>query len=109
VEAERRAPQRAQLGADEPARLGVLLRDAHRGDEGATLGGEVGGRRLGGAELEPAVRAAARFADAACRVDGVEAMLGVGGERAAERLQLGDDRVGLFVGLVLNTASSRFR
>jgi hypothetical protein len=30
---------REELGADETARLGILLRDVHRGDEGAALGG----------------------------------------------------------------------
>ncbi len=36
-----------------------------------------------------------------CLRDGVEAVFGVGGERAAERLELRDDGVGGLVGLVL--------
>ena len=68
---------RAELGADEAAGLGVLFGDVHRGDEGATLGGEVGARGLGVAELAAAVRVASGLEDAAGRVDSVEAVFGV--------------------------------
>ncbi len=58
-------------------------------------------RGLGVAELAPAVRVAARLDDVTGGVDGVEAMLGVGGEGAAKRPQLGGNGVAGLVRLVL--------
>ena len=67
--------------------------------------GEHGLRRLGVAELAAAVRVAAGLDHATGRVDGVEAVLGVGGERARETARASRRRRrSLLVGSYWNTA-----
>jgi hypothetical protein len=87
--------------ADEAELVGARLLGVHGGNEGAAFSGEHGLRVLGVAELAPSMRVTAGLDDAARGVDVVEAVLGVGGERASEGLQLADDVLAGLVGLVL--------
>ena len=73
----------AELVAGETERLRLLFLAVDRADEGAALGGEDGLRVLGVAELSATVGIAPGLDDAPRGVDGVEAMLGVGGEGSA--------------------------
>ena len=88
----------------------ILLGDIHRRDERTALGSEQRLHRLGVSEFASAMGIATGLDHAAGRVDRVEAVLGVGGEDADERRELGDDvrtRLGRLV-LEHARASSRY-
>src|SRR5690606_23857175 len=91
--------------AGEASLLTLLLFTVDGADERASLGSEDGLGLLGVAELPAAVGVTAGLDDVARSVDGVEAMLGVGGELAAERAELGDDIVAGLVGGVLEDSA----
>ena len=69
--------------------LSLLLFTVDRAEEGAALDREHGLRGLSVAKLAAAVSVAAGFDHVARSEDAVESVLGIGGERAAERLELG--------------------
>lgn len=92
---------REQRVSDEVLLARVFFGDVHRRDERAALLREQGLRRLRVAELATTVRVAAGFDHAACLVDCVEAVLGVGGQRSAELRELGDDVLAALVRRVL--------
>ena len=77
-----------------------------RRDEAPALGGEHRLRRLGVSELASAMRVAARLDDTPRRVDPVEAVLRVGGQRPAERRELARDRLAALLGLILEHGHS---
>jgi len=87
--------------SDKAERLRLLFFAVDRAEEVASLDREGGLRVLCVAKLAAAVSVASGLQHVARGVDRVEAMLGVGGEGSAERLELCDDGIAALVGLVL--------
>src|SRR6185312_13629015 len=78
-----------------------LLLAVHGADERAAFGREHRLSRFGVAELASPVRVAASLVNLARREDAVEAVFGVGRERAPEWAKLGGDDVAVLRGFVL--------
>jgi hypothetical protein len=84
---------REECVADQAELLCFFFGDVHRRDERSAFLGEHGLRGFGIAKLATTVRVAARFDHATRGEYAIEAMLGIGGERAREGAELGDDIV----------------